>query len=317
MSTKRTGLGRGLDALLGDVELAKPAPLAGQKSRQQADHGASQPATKPTDDGGDEVLRMISVDLLRRGAYQPRQDIHQESLEELADSIRAQGLIQPIVVRPLPTRDPAGARQYEIVAGERRWRAAQMIGLESIPAMVKDLSDSDAIAVALIENIQRENLGPLEEAAALRRLIDEFELTHEAAAEAVGRSRAAVSNIVRLLELGEATKALVQQGDLEMGHARALLALGDTRKQAEIAAFVVKRGLSVRATEGLVKKTLEGPKSSPASAAVDPDIRQLQDDLAERLGARVAIQHGAKGGGRLVVAYNSLDELEGILAHIK
>ncbi len=317
MSTKRTGLGRGLDALLGDVELAKPVPLSGQKSRQQADHGASQPATKPADGGGDEVFRMISVDLLRRGAYQPRQDIHQESLEELADSIRAQGLIQPIVVRPLPTRDPAGARQYEIVAGERRWRAAQMIGLESIPAMVKDLSDSAAIAVALIENIQRENLGPLEEAGALRRLIDEFELTHEAAAEAVGRSRAAVSNIVRLLELGEATKVLVQQGDLEMGHARALLALGDTRKQAEIAALVVKRGLSVRATEGLVKKTLEGPKSSPASDAVDPDIRQLQDDLADRLGARVAIQHGAKGRGKLVVAYNSLDELEGILAHIK
>lgn len=317
MSTKRTGLGRGLDALLGDVELAKPVPVSGQKSRQQADHSASQPATKPADGGGDEVFRMISVDLLRRGAYQPRQDIHQESLEELADSIRAQGLIQPIVVRPLPTRDPAGARQYEIVAGERRWRAAQMIGLESIPAMVKDLSDSAAIAVALIENIQRENLGPLEEAGALRRLIDEFELTHEAAAEAVGRSRAAVSNIVRLLELGEATKVLVQQGDLEMGHARALLALGDTRKQAEIAALVVKRGLSVRATEGLVKKTLEGPKSSPASDAVDPDIRQLQDDLADRLGARVAIQHGAKGRGKLVVAYNSLDELEGILAHIK
>ena len=310
MSTKRTGLGRGLDALLGDADLSKPAPV---EPPGQPDHRAGQPETDPAN----ETFRMISVDLLRRGAYQPRQDIHQESLEELADSIRAQGLIQPIVVRPLHTRDPAGARQYEIVAGERRWRAAQLAGLESIPAMVKDLPDSAAIAVALIENIQRENLGPLEEAAALRRLIDEFELTHEGAAEAVGRSRTAVSNIVRLLELGEATKVLVQQGDLEMGHARALLALGDTRKQAEIAAFVVKRGLSVRATESLVKKTLERPKSSPASDTVDPNIRQLEDNLAERLGARVAIQHRAKGGGKLVVAYNSLEELEGILAHIK
>lgn len=310
MSTKRTGLGRGLDALLGDADLSKPAPV---EPPGQPDHRASQPKTGR----GDETFRMISVDLLRRGAYQPRQDIHQESLEELADSIRAQGLIQPIVVRPLHTRDPAGAQQYEIVAGERRWRAAQLAGLESIPAMVKDLPDSAAIAVALIENIQRENLGPLEEAAALRRLIDEFELTHEGAAEAVGRSRTAVSNIVRLLELGEATKVLVQQGDLEMGHARALLALGDTRKQGEIAAFVVKRGLSVRATESLVKKTLERSKSSPASDTVDPNIRQLQDNLAERLGARVAIQHRAKGGGKLVVAYNSLEELEGILAHIK
>jgi ParB family chromosome partitioning protein len=321
MSTKRTGLGRGLDALLGDVATAKPVPpldkQADQRADQEADRHARPPATKPADDPGDEGLRMISVDLLRRGAYQPRQDIHPESLEELADSIRAQGLIQPIVVRPLPSRDPAGARQYEIVAGERRWRAAQLAGLELIPAMVKDLTDSSAIAVALIENIQRENLGPLEEAAALRRLIDEFELTHEAAAEAVGRSRTAVSNIVRLLELGEATKALVQQGDLEMGHARALLALGNTRKQAEIAALIVKRRLSVRATESLVKKTLEGSNSKPASDTVDPNIRQLQDNLAERLGARVAIQHGAKGMGKLVIAYNSLDELEGILAHIK
>jgi ParB family chromosome partitioning protein len=262
-------------------------------------------------------MRMIAVDLLRRGVYQPRKDIHQESLEDLADSIRAQGLIQPIVVRPLIERDATGARQYEIVAGERRWRAAQLVGLDAIPAMVMDLSDSAAIAVALIENIQRENLGPLEEAGALRRLIDEFELTHEAAAEAVGRSRAAVSNIVRLLELGEAAKALVQQGALEMGHARALLALGDTRVQAEVAAQVVKRGLSVRATESLVKNTLAGPKKSSARKAVDPNIRQLQDDLASLLGARVSLQHSAKGGGELVIGYNSLDELEGILAHIK
>jgi ParB family chromosome partitioning protein len=309
MSTKRTGLGRGLDALLGDIEISKPVTVAGKQ--------AAEPVHPPERAQTDEGLRMISVDLLRRGAYQPRKDIHQESLEELADSIRAQGLIQPIVVRPLIERDATGARQYEIVAGERRWRAAQLVGLDAIPAMVMDLPDSAAIAVALIENIQRENLGPLEEAGALRRLIDEFELTHEAAAEAVGRSRAAVSNIVRLLELGEAAKALVQQGALEMGHARALLALGDTRVQAEIAAQVVKRRLSVRATESLVKNTLAGPKKSSAGKVVDPNIRQLQDDLASLLGARVSLQHSAKGGGKLVIGYHSLDELEGILAHIK
>jgi ParB family chromosome partitioning protein len=309
MSTKKTGLGRGLDALLGDVDISKTVTLPGIQP--------SDPVDGPESAQSDEGMRMISIDLLRRGAYQPRQDIHQESLEELADSIRAQGVIQPIVVRPLGSRDAAGARQYEIVAGERRWRAAQLAGLESIPAMVMDLPDSAAIAVALIENIQRENLGPLEEAAALRRLIDEFDLTHEGAAEAVGRSRTAVSNIVRLLELGEPTKALVQQGELEMGHARALLALGDTRKQAEIAAQVVKKRLSVRATESLVKKTLAGPDKSPPKDTVDPNIRQLQDDLAERLGARVLLQHGAKGAGKLVVSYHSLDELEGILAHIK
>lgn len=309
MSTKRTGLGRGLDALLGDVEVSKPVTITGKRTAD----ATGRPEKPQSDDG----LRMISVDLLRRGAYQPRQNIHQESLEELADSIRAQGLIQPIVVRPLAARDSAGARQYEIVAGERRWRAAQLAGLDAIPAMVKDLPDSAAIAVALIENIQRENLGPLEEAAALRRLIDEFDLTHEGAAEAVGRSRTAVSNLVRLLELGEPTKALVQQGELEMGHARALLALGDTRKQAEIAALVVKRRLSVRATEALVKNTLDGTPKSPVPQSLDPNIRTLQDDLAERLGARVSLQHGAKGSGKLVVSYNSLDELEGILAHIK
>lgn len=305
MSTKRTGLGRGLDALLGDVEISKPVPIANRPTPESPEGQAR--------DG----LRMIAVDLLRRGAYQPRQEMNQQSLEELAASIRAQGLIQPIIVRPVAARDAAGARQYEIVAGERRWRAAQLAGLESVPAMVRDMPDSAAIAVALIENIQREDLGPLEEAAALRRLIDELDLTHEAAAQAIGRSRAAVSNLVRLLDLGEATKDLVHKGKLEMGHARALLGIPDPRKQAEAAAQVVKKELSVRETESLVKRVIAGGKKPASPGSLDPDIRQLQDDLAERLGARVAIEHGAKGHGKLIVTYNSLDELEGILDHIK
>jgi len=296
MTTKRTGLGRGLDALLGDVKISTPG-------------GA-------TDGISIDGVRQISVDLLRRGAFQPRQDMRQESLEDLAASIRAQGLIQPIVVRPLASLDASGAPEYEIVAGERRWRAAQMAGLDAVPVMIRQIPDSAAIAIGLIENIQRDNLSPLEEAEALRRLIDEFELTHEAAAKAIGRSRTAVSNLLRLLDLGEAVKALVQARELEMGHARALLGLTDSRQQAETAALVAKQGLSVRQTEGLVKRVLAGPdKTGPA--AVDPDIRRLQDDLAERLGARVVITHGAKGRGKMVVSYNSLDELEGILEHIQ
>jgi len=304
MSVKRTGLGRGLDALLGDVDMSPP-PVAVGDDRQTAASG----------DG----LKMIPVDLLRRGAYQPRQAMSQEALEELADSIRAQGLIQPIIVRPLGATDAAGTRQYEIIAGERRWRAAQLAGLDAVPAVVREISDATAIAVALIENIQRENLTPLEEAQSLRRLIDEFELTHQQAAEAIGRSRTAVSNLLRLLDLGDEAKALVRVGRLEMGHARALLAITSSRVQAELAALIARKGLSVRATEALVKRTLAGGGASSKSSrhVVDPDIRHLQDELSGRLGARVTIQHRAKGNGKVVLAYNSLDELEGILAHIK
>jgi ParB family chromosome partitioning protein len=298
MPVKRTGLGRGLDALLGDVAIA-PDPVT----------------------ESDEQLRLISVDLLHRGTYQPRQDMHQESLEDLARSISAQGLVQPIVVRPLAGRDPPGASRYEIVAGERRWRAAQMAGLKTVPAVVRDIPDSAAIAVALIENIQREDLNPLEEAQALRRLIDEFELTHQQAADAIGRSRAAVTNLLRLLELGEAAKALLRGGELEMGHARALLGLTEERMQAEVAALVVKKGLSVRETERLVARMLKGGGAKAEAGGAAPplhaDIRRLQDDLSMRLGARVSIQHRARGHGKLVVSYNSLDELEGILGHIK
>ena len=304
MSAKRRGLGRGLDALLGDIDRA-PSPVA---------VGNEQRPVSPESD-----LKMIAVDLLRRGAFQPRQTMRQDSLQELADSIRAQGVVQPIIVRPLTTTDATGARHYEIVAGERRWRAAQLAGLGEVPAVVRQMPDSTAIAVALIENIQRENLSPLEESQSLRRLIDEFELTHQEAADAIGRSRTAVSNLLRLLDLGDEAKALVRAGELEMGHARALLAITQPRVQAELAALIARQGLSVRATEALVKKTLSGGGKKPArkGSSIDPNIRHLQDELSGKLGARVTIEHRTKGNGKVVVAYNSIDELEGILEHIR
>jgi len=289
MAARKTGLGRGLDALLGDV---KPA---------------EQPAA-----GAKDGLQQIPVDLLQRGAYQPRQQFGKEALQELADSIRSQGMVQPIVVRPLT----GGENRFEIVAGERRWRAAQLAGLDTVPAVVREIPDSAAIAVALIENIQREDLNPLEEARGIRRLIEEFELTHQQAAEAIGRSRTAVSNILRLLDLGPEARTLLEAGELEMGHARALLGLVSSREQAEAAAEVARRGLSVRETEQLVRRRIEG-RTRPAPRTLDPDVRRLQDDLAERLGAKVAIQHSAAGKGRLVIAYNNLEELDGILEHIR
>jgi ParB family chromosome partitioning protein len=305
MSAKRTGLGRGLEALLGAAP--PPATAAGTAVASPEPPRALAPATLP-------------VDLLVRGVYQPRHDMHTESLEELAQSIRAQGIIQPIVVRPLTATGPGGAQRYEIIAGERRWRAAQLAGLQSVPVVVREIPDSAAIAMALIENIQRENLTPLEEALGLRRLIDEFGLTHEGAADAIGRSRVAVSNLLRLLQLGETARELLEARELEMGHARALLGLDDTRMQAEVARLVAKKGLSVRETERLVKKMLE-PAGERAKAAevrsTDPDVRRLEQELAEKLGAAVTIQHSRDGAGRLVVAYNSLDELDGILAHIR
>lgn len=302
MTAKKTGLGKGLDALLGDVDLAPGVMDASRLG-------------KPTDGS----LREIPIDLLQRGAYQPREDMRQEALEELAESIRVQGIVQPIVVRAVAGRDASGAQQYEIVAGERRWRAAQIAGLAEIPAVVRDIPDSAAIAVALIENIQRENLNPLEEAQALRRLIDEFDLTHQEAAEAIGRSRTAVSNLLRLLDLGDMASRLVRSGELEMGHARALLGISDPNRQADVAAEIAKKGLSVRETEALVKRLLNvgNKRAKTPTRSLDPDIRRLQDDLSDRLGARVSIQHSGKGRGKLIVTYNSLDELEGILDHIQ
>ncbi len=293
MAVKKKGLGRGLEALLGSAA-AQPGTAAAEVVGSNAD--------------GD--LRNLPVDIIQRGKYQPRIDMHPDTLEELADSIRAQGVVQPIVVRPI------GPNRYEIIAGERRWRASQMAGLHEIPAVVRDVPDNAAIAMALIENIQREQLNPMEEARALQRLIDEFQLTHQQAAEAVGRSRVAVSNLLRLLSLTEEVKRLLENGDLEMGHARALLAL-EGKQQSDAARNVVGKGLSVRETERLVKHLLEAPAEKAKAKPVDPDVRRLEQDLADKLGAKVVVQHGAKGKGKLLIEYNSLDELDGILAHIR
>jgi len=297
MSIKKRGLGRGLDALLGGA------------MREQSPR-ADAPATahSPTE-GAREALKNLPVDLIQRGKYQPSTHMDQQSLQELADSIRSQGVIQPIVVRPV------GGGGYEIIAGERRWRAAQLAGLQDIPAVVRDIPDQAAIAMALIENIQREDLNALEEAAALQRLIDEFDMTHQAAAEAVGRSRTAVSNLLRLLELDPEVKQHVERGALEMGHARALLALSGA-KQREAAQRVLARGLSVRETEQLVRQLLSGKPAAPKKT-LDPDVRRLQDDLCERLGARVAIEYSAKGKGKLIIEYGNLEQLEGILEFFK
>jgi len=294
--TPKRRLGRGLDALL-----SKPATAAADNEQ-------------PT--GGD-TLRHIPVELLQRGQYQPRVDMRQDSLEDLAASIKAQGVVQPIVARRIS--GTGKEQRYEIVAGERRWRAAQLAGLAEIPAVVREIPDEAAIAMALIENIQRENLNPLEEARALERLIGEFELTHAEAAQAVGRSRASVSNLLRLQELSDKVKPLLEDRQLEMGHARALLAISSATQQFDAARQVVKKGLSVRETERLVRRMLGGDNSKPARKAATPnaDIRRLEIEVSEKLGAKVKVDHTSKGAGRLVISYNSLDELDGILKHIK
>jgi ParB family chromosome partitioning protein len=298
MSDKKRGLGRGLEALLGEA-MKRPEP-------------GVPPAR--------EQLMQIPVDLLSRGKYQPRVDMREDSLADLADSIRAQGVIQPIVVRPIGVPASNEPQRYEIVAGERRWRAAQVAGLHEIPAVLRRIDDEHAVALALIENIQRENLNPLEEALALARLIGEFQLTHQQAAEAVGRSRAAVSNLLRLLDLPQAIRPLIERRELEMGHARALLSLATPRQQTEVAALVAKKGLSVRETEALVRRLIahagEARGKSGKARSKDPDIQRLENDLADKLGATVELHHTASGKGKLVIGYHSLDELDGILAHI-
>ncbi|MFK5892302.1 MAG: ParB/RepB/Spo0J family partition protein, partial [Pseudomonadota bacterium] len=229
-----------------------------------------------------------------------------------------QGVIQPIVIRPLanePGNKSGNEQKYEIIAGERRWRASQMAGLDKIPAVIRQVSDKATVAMSLIENIQREDLNPIEEANAIKRLINEFNMTHQTAAEAVGRSRTAVSNLLRLLELGHDTKIMLENGDLEMGHARALLSL-DNSQQLEAAKQVISLELSVRDTEKLVKKILS-PKPAKAETKPDPDIRLLENSLSEKLGTKVNFKHNTKGKGKMFITYNSLDELEGILAHIK
>ena len=278
-------------------------------------------AESPSPPPAGEELAKLPVDLLQRGKYQPRVDMRAESLQELADSIKVQGVVQPIVVRPVGTTSVGESQRYEIIAGERRWRAAQMAGLGEIPAVIRHIPDEAAIAVALIENIQRENLNPLEEARALERLITEFELTHQEAAEAVGRSRASVSNLLRLLELAPEVSELLEKREIEMGHARALLALTNRRQQAELAAQIAQKAHSVRDAEALVRRMLQPPQvtnaDSGSGADRDPNVHRLEQELADKLGAKVAIKHSAAGKGQLVVTYNSLDELDGILAHIQ
>jgi ParB family chromosome partitioning protein len=254
-------------------------------------------------------LRELPVDTIRPGRFQPRSVFDADKLEELANSIRAQGVVQPIVVREV------AKGEYELIAGERRWRAAQLASLDRIPAVVREVADEAAVAMALIENIQREDLNPLEEASALRRLIDEFAMTHREAADAVGRSRAAVSNLLRLLELMQEVKDMVDGRLIEMGHARALLSL-DAGLQVKAAREVVQLKLSVRDTEALVRRMQQGQKKKPASRK-DPDIQRLQNRLEEKLCTTVKLQHLSSGKGKLVIAYNNADELEGILAHFK
>jgi ParB family transcriptional regulator, chromosome partitioning protein len=299
MMHRKPSLGRGLADLLG--------------ARATAAASVAEPVSV-----GEELTK-LPLDLLQRGRYQPRIDMRPETLTELADSIKAQGVVQPIVVRPLDPPVNGESQRYEIIAGERRWRAAQMAGLTDIPAVIRHIPDEAAIAVALIENIQRENLNPLEEARALERLVSEFGLTHQEAAQAVGRSRAGVTNLLRLLELTAEVCELLEKRTLEMGHARALLGLTERRQQTEVARLVARKSLSVRETEALVRR-LQSPPGASASDAPgerDPNVARLEQELAEKLGARVAIQPGRGGRGKLVVSYNSLDELDGILAHIQ
>lgn len=304
MIRKKGGLGRGLDALLGMGAVATAA-------RPETAAGVGKIDSASSDGLVAEILCSLPVERIQRGRYQPRQDFREDTLQELAASIRAQGIVQPVLVRPL------GGDRYELIAGERRWRAAQLAGLREVPAVIRDIPDQAAIAVSLIENIQREDLNPLEEGFALQRLIQEFQLTHQQAAEAVGRSRAAVTNLLRLLELSEEVRQLVIERKLDMGHARALLPLSPAL-QREAAHQVLLRGLSVRETEQLAQR-LQNPDAASAAPvkAVDPDIRLLQNDLSERLGARVQVRQGPSGTGRVVIHYNSLDELDGIIARVR
>jgi len=298
MSPKKR-LGRGLDALLTKPMVAVSRPEASDTGKKTSDE-----------------LQNLPIEHLQRGQYQPRVDMRQDSLEELAASIKAQGVVQPIVARPISKKD--GSQRYEIIAGERRWRAAQMAGLADIPAVIRDVPDESAIAMALIENIQRENLNPLEEARALDRLIREFDLTHAEAAQAVGRSRASVSNLLRLQDLAEKVKPLLEDRKIEMGHARALLAISNAAQQLDAARQVIKKGMSVRDTEKLIRRILDGGlKPAKKAPTQNADIRRLEIEVSEKLGAKVSVDHTSKGAGKLVISYNSLDELDGILKHIK
>lgn len=283
MATKKRGLGRGLDALLGG------------DSRKTI--------TEPVSNG----LAEIPVEWIQPGKYQPRRIIDDEALQELAASIRAQGVMQPIVLRSV------GENRYEIIAGERRWRATQLAGLDKIPCVIKEVNDEAAVAMSLIENIQREDLNPMEEALALQRLIEEFDLTHQQVAEAVGKSRAAVSNFLRLINLAPEVTQMLVHGDIEMGHARALLSLTNDQ-QGKLAREIASSGLNVRQAEALVRKLTSGEKPLSQAKKVDSDTKQLENRLSSNLGQPVEIKHTIKGRGKLVIKYNSLDELDGVLS---
>ena len=296
--SERKKLGKGLGALLSNGGAQNMSSLFGKTS----DDSGKAPSVVEGE------LKHIPLDLIQRGKYQPRAEFDEAALEELALSIKSQGLMQPIVIRSI------GTQKYEIIAGERRWRAAQIAGLDSMPALVKTVSDEAAIAMSLIENIQREDLNPIEEALALKRLQDEFKLTQQEVASAVGRSRTAVTNLMRLVGLHGDVQKMLQKGLLEMGHARAILTLSDT-KQVDFARKIAKQGLSVRQTEELVRKS-NNLKPVVSKPSIDPNIKNLEESLGEKLGAKVLIEHKSNGKGRLIFTYNSLDELDGILAHL-
>ena len=294
MATKRQSLGKGLDALLGIAEDINAHQELASDGRAETDGG----------------LQKIPVEFLQRGEYQPRREFNSDSLQELADSIASQGMIQPIVVREIADH------KYEIIAGERRWRAAQLAGLDTVPAIVREISDQTTIAVALIENIQREDLNAIEESQALIRLQDEFNLTQQQVAEAVGKSRSAVTNLMRLASLQPAVQQQLERGDIELGHAKCLLAL-EGESQILAARTVASEGLTVRQTEVLVKKLQNPQNQQKPKTTINQDIVNLQNQLSDKLGAAVKIQHGAKGSGKLTISYNSVDELDGILGHLK
>ncbi|MBB1278443.1 ParB/RepB/Spo0J family partition protein [Pseudoalteromonas sp. B28] len=301
MSAKKRGLGRGLDALLSS---SKPTPSA---SKEQDTSNVTE-AVKNAAGPNNSELQKLPIEFLHSGKYQPRKDMSEEALEELASSIRSQGIIQPIVVRPI------AHNSFEIIAGERRWRAAQIAKLETVPCIIKDVPDEAAVAIALIENIQREDLNAMEEAVALNRLLNEFELTHQQVADAVGKSRTTVTNLLRLNNLNSDVKILLEHGDIEMGHARCLLAL-EGEAQSDAARLAVAKALTVRETEKLVRSILE-PVPAKEIAEKDPDVKQLEQQLAENLGAKVEINYNKKGKGKLVISYTNLDELDGILNRI-
>ncbi|MFL0801041.1 MAG: ParB/RepB/Spo0J family partition protein [Agarilytica sp.] len=302
---KRKGLGRGLDSLISGATGVASADAIRSATEALKVNDETQQL--------DGTLKHLPVEFLQRGKYQPRRDMSPEALEELAQSIKAQGVMQPIVVRPV---GEPGEDKYEIIAGERRWRATQLAELDTIPAVIREVPDETAIAMALIENIQREDLNPVEEAFALKRLQEEFDLTQQEVAETVGKSRTAVTNLLRLLNLTQEVKTLLEHGDIEMGHARCLLTL-DEMGQRDVARTIVAKGLSVRQAESLVRKIQEEAKTEQKpDKETPPDLKHLEEGLADHVGVPVMVQHSAKGKGKLVFKYNNLDELDGILNHL-